>query len=233
MDRATWDQHWRAGKIAFHLHEVHPRLRRHAPALLPPAVPTGAQSRVLVPLCGKSHDLAWLAGLGHEVVGVEFVEHGARAFFSERSWLPEELRLGPHQALRAGGVTIVVADIFQVHAAELGHFTAIFDRAALVAIEPPQQRAYLEKLRSLAADDARLLLVNIEHDMQGGPPFSLSPAELQQQAAGLFTLRGLEEEDLLAAEPRFRERGATFMRESAWAGRASSSVARAGDPQPL
>jgi thiopurine S-methyltransferase len=48
---------------------------------------------VLVPLCGKSLDLAWLAGQGYRVLGVElsravedfFREHGLDAEFCSRA----------------------------------------------------------------------------------------------------------------------------------------------------
>ena len=38
---------------------------------------------VLVPLCGKSLDLIHLHSLGHNVIGVEWIEQACLEFFSE------------------------------------------------------------------------------------------------------------------------------------------------------
>ena len=56
MDEAFWQRRWARNEIGFHLNEVNPYLRRHWPSL---KLAQGA--RVLVPLCGKSLDMAWLA----------------------------------------------------------------------------------------------------------------------------------------------------------------------------
>src|SRR5262245_668901 len=63
MNQHFWDERWRAGQTGFHLSEVNPNLVRHHERL----GPANPRSRVLVPLCGKSIDLAWLAARGHDV----------------------------------------------------------------------------------------------------------------------------------------------------------------------
>ncbi len=76
MHKDFWQERWAHNEIGFHLDDVHPGMRRHWPRL---ALPDGAT--VLVPLCGKSLDLAWLAGQGFNVVGVELSEKAVEAFF--------------------------------------------------------------------------------------------------------------------------------------------------------
>jgi len=210
MDHPFWLDRWGKGQIAFHLGEVNPHLSRLA-ARLPPG-------RVLVPLCGKSADLAYLAARGHDVVGVEFVEEAARAFFAERALVPEEIRVGAAPALRHQGLTIVVGDFFALDRGSVGAFDAIYDRAALVAIEPARRRTYIEQLRALAAPDSRLLLVTMDHDLEGGPPFSIGAEELAELVAGHFELEACGRQDAL--EPRQRDRGATRFVEHVWLGRA-------------
>jgi thiopurine S-methyltransferase len=207
MQQGYWADRWRADQIGFHVAEVNRRLLAHAHRLPPPPAP------LLVPLCGKSQDLAWLADRGHPVLGVEFVEQAARAFFAERGVEPQVGRAGPHLSLSTGGVTIVVADFFAVDPALVGRFPAVWDRAALIAVPPEQQRPYLERLRALVADDGRVLLVTYDHDLPGGPPYPVSGGDVERLSAGLFTPEPLEDEDILAEEPRFRERGATRIHE--------------------
>jgi thiopurine S-methyltransferase len=214
MEPSFWQEQWQRGQIGFHRKDVNPLLVKHAPRLGP------GPARVLVPLCGKTLDLTWLSAQEHEVWGVELVEAAARAYFAERGVEPETLRVGGQLALRHGAVSILVGDFFAVDARQTGTFAAVYDRAALVALPPSERRRYLGRVRALVARDARLLLVSIEHDMAGGPPFSIERASVAPLARGLFEVELVEEEDVLAVEPRFRERGATRFQDLVWAGRA-------------
>ena len=63
-----WLERWRDGRIAFHRDAVHPALERYWPDL------QNQGSKILVPLCGKSLDMRWLAGQGHPVLGIELAE---------------------------------------------------------------------------------------------------------------------------------------------------------------
>ncbi len=65
MDANFWQDCWQRGDIGFHQPRVLPLLQKHWPTL---ALPAGG--RVLVPLCGKSLDMRWLAEQGHRVLGV-------------------------------------------------------------------------------------------------------------------------------------------------------------------
>ncbi|MBL9037808.1 MAG: hypothetical protein JNG84_04760, partial [Archangium sp.] len=97
MNEVFWVTRWNEGRIGFHEGKPNAWLARHHAEL-------GHTQRVLVPLCGKSEDLAYLAALGHQVVGVELVELAARAFFTEHSLTPTESRRGQLVSLQAGGV---------------------------------------------------------------------------------------------------------------------------------
>jgi thiopurine S-methyltransferase len=78
----AWVARWREGRTAFHEGRPNDLLVRHAGWL------AGAR-RVLVPLCGKSEDLAFLAARGHHVVGIELAEQAVHAFFAEHGVAPE------------------------------------------------------------------------------------------------------------------------------------------------
>src|SRR5690606_18113243 len=84
MDAAFWEQRWQEGRIGFHQDRPTPLLERHWDAI---GAPPG--SRVLVPLCGKSLDLAWLASRGHAVLGVERSSLAVQQFFAEQGLSPE------------------------------------------------------------------------------------------------------------------------------------------------
>jgi thiopurine S-methyltransferase len=195
--------------VAFHRGAVSPALERHAHTYFPPG------SRVLVPLCGKSLDLAWLAAQGFEVHGVEFVEQAAREFFAEHGIEPE--RVG--DSWRAPRLAIQCGDFLKVDLPAA--FGGIWDRAAMIAITPADRPAYTRRIRGFLDRGATLLLESFEYesDTFAGPPFPLTPHEVRAAFAG-FVIQELAHEDVLAKEPKWRERGARSATDTTWAIRA-------------
>ena len=176
-----------------------------------------SEGRVLVPLCGKSLDLDWLAERGHEVVGVEFVQTAVDAYFAERGIEPVRSNVDGFPVASRGGVKLVVADFFRVHAGVTGTCDAVYDRGAWVAIAPEDRQRYVATLRSLLRPGARVLLVNFEHDVGSGPPHSIAAEEIRSTWRD-FALELHFEHDILTEEPRFRERGASRFLEQVWLG---------------
>jgi thiopurine S-methyltransferase len=167
-------------------------------------------------LCGKSLDLTWLEAQGHQVLGVEFVEKAAQEYFAARGLEPTVSTEGGALSYQAAEVTIVVGDFFAVSPDSYGKVDAIYDRAALVAIAPERRQHYVAHLASWLRPGGSLLLISFEHDMGSGPPFSV--AETPDLLRSYFEVTPLHEEDVLETEPRFRQRGATYLRERVWLG---------------
>lgn len=191
MDRAFWLERWRTGQIGFH--EGRPNA-----ALVACWERVGAGRRVLVPLCGKSHDLDWLAARGHEVVGVELAVEAIQAFFDERGLRSE--REG--SAWRHGPITLVQGDFFEVEVA----FDAFFDRAALIAVDPARRPDYAARLRGYPG-----LIVTMDYPQseRQGPPWSVAEAEVR----ALFgAVERVWDQDLLTEE-RYRSWGLSRARE--------------------
>lgn len=83
---ARWAAKWESNDIKFHKRDVHPTLAAQYDHLFPDAG-KGVAHRVLVPLCGKTVDMPWLARKGHEVVGIEGIPKAAEAFAREHPQL--------------------------------------------------------------------------------------------------------------------------------------------------
>lgn len=186
MEAEFWHARWREGRIGFHEGKPNRMLERYAGLL-------AGRARVLVPLCGKADDLAFLASAGHEVVGVELVESAVRDFFVERGLTPSVREVGPFRAYSAGRVTLYAGDFFAATRELLGPLDALYDRAALIALPEPMRRAYAEALRGLMPAGALGLLVTIDYAEGGmeGPPFSIPEAHLRELYAGI-TVEPLE-----------------------------------------
>ncbi len=179
MEQNYWLGRWERGETGWHQDEAEPRLIEAFSDLGP--------TRVLVPLCGKSRDLAWLASRGHEVIGVELSERACRAFFEENkipfSVTPE----GRFTAYRGERITILNGNIFDLGPEELGEFGALYDRAALIALPPETRTRYAAHLLELIRKrgkkrDFRFLQIILYRSPEDreGPPFSVSEAEVKR-----------------------------------------------------
>ncbi len=210
MDPKFWLEAWDAGRTGFHKDEVHPSLRRFAPRFL------DGTHRVLVPLCGKTLDLAWLVDQGHEVVGVELADKAVRALHAREGSTPTIAPLGPFQAFSTPGRTVLQGDVFALSPALVGTFDRVWDRAALIALDPAQRARYVATLRTVLRPGAVVLLVTMDYDQakKPGPPQAVPEDEVRRLWAGARIER-LEEADILHEA---RERGWNLDRlvETVW-----------------
>ena len=175
MDAEFWQQRWALKQTAFHAAEVHAMLTAHHGQLALPEA-----SRVFVPLCGKTHDIDWLASRGHAVVGSELNRPAVEEVFDRMGKVPVASQEGELTRLAAGDVEIFVGDHFQLTAEQLGPVDAIYDRAALVALPDAMRRVYAGHLMVLTQAAPQLLIIfDYDQDMMDGPPFSVPESEIQ------------------------------------------------------
>lgn len=211
-EHGFWNDRWAQQKIGFHQGKPNELLVGNIAAL------EGERDklRILVPLAGKAEDLWWLAARGHEVVGVEFVMQAVQDFFAARGLDigKHEHELGPFRAFTAHGVTMLCEDIFAITREAVGSFDAIYDRAALVAIEPSERARYVETCRALSKPDARTLLISLAYDQSRapGPPWSLDGAAIEALYGNADALQS----HTVAPPPRLADAGVQAMEETAY-----------------
>ncbi len=178
MEPGFWIERWAEGRIGFHEGRPNQYLERHAARL------AGAR-RVLVPLCGKAVDLAYLASRGHEVVGVELVEDAVRAFFAEQAVTPAVQRRGAFVEYAADGITILAGDMFATTRELIGPIDGFYDRAALIALPPALRARYVPHVRGLVrAAPGLVITLEYEQALMDGPPFAVFEDELRVLYAG-------------------------------------------------
>src|SRR4051812_17568615 len=107
-----WKGRWERGETAWHQAEPEPNMVSFFSGLAP--------TRVLVPLCGKSRDLLWLASQGHEVVGVELSELACQSFFEENHLPFEKINERDAITFRGAQVSILNRDILSTTPELLG-----------------------------------------------------------------------------------------------------------------
>ncbi|USD37969.1 MULTISPECIES: thiopurine S-methyltransferase [Ferrimonas] len=199
MDAAFWHDKWDRQLIGFHQDDINPFLKRHWPAI------SHSPGRVLVPLCGKSLDMVWLASLGDDIVGSELSESAVRSFFNEQQLEPVSDTHGELTRFCDGPFELWRGDLFALSPEHIKPVTAFYDRAALIALPEPMRQRYWQHLASLLPAGTPGLLITLDYPQQqlSGPPFSVTESWVRQHSEGLFEVELLERSDVLADNPRF------------------------------
>lgn len=210
MDPDFWLSRWVRGETGWHLNEINAHLQQLWPELgLPP------QTRVLVPLCGKSLDLLWLAAQGHRVLGVEISPLAVDAFFAEQDLTPTVTDEPPFRQYRMDELTLLCGDFFDLEPRHLADIGAVYDRAALIALPPPLRQRYAAHLDTLLPTAIPRLLITLEYDQSAtaGPPFAVHPSEVESLFAPAHRVVPLAEIDVLDSSPGLRARGLAELKE--------------------
>lgn len=193
MDTSFWLQKWEDKQIGFHQSQANPLLVKWFKEL---SLEQG--SRVFVPLCGKTPDIAWLLSNGYRVAGAELSEIAINELFLELGMKPEVTEVGSFKHYVGKNIDIFVGDVFNLTATLLGQVDAIYDRAALVALPEAMRRQYSSHLMQIT-NSAPQIVICFEYDQEllAGPPFSIDTTEINQLYGDVYQLRSLESVDVV------------------------------------
>jgi SAM-dependent methyltransferase len=142
------------------------------------AVPAIVPGRIVVPGCGQGHDVALLAAMGFEVLGVDVaplaVARAGQAL--ERLGLRGEVR---------------EADFFRLGDTHAGAFDYVYEYTCFCAIHPDRRREYAETVRRILKPGGQLIGCFYHHQKPGGPPFDTTPEQIRAAFGGLMELQQL------------------------------------------
>ncbi len=210
MQPEFWHARWRTGQIGFHQNAVDKLLSQYWPSLA-----LSGDSRVFVPLCGKTLDLLWLLGQGMSVAGVDLSAIALESFCMEHGIPAGRRTRGAFEVYEAPRLELFCGDFFSLTGALLGPMAAVYDRAALISWAPQLRAAYVEHVTSLTPPGTQTLLITMEYPQaqMNGPPFSVSGRDVESLYAPNHTITALARRDILGSEPRLRARGLTELTE--------------------
>jgi thiopurine S-methyltransferase len=213
MEPQFWHERWAINQIGFNQSEVNPYLQRFWPELnLKPS------ERVLVPLCGKTIDMRWLNQQGLHVVGVELSEKAVQDFFNEGGVEPRVEVRGHFKVYSVEACEIWCGDFFALKAKDIGNCSALYDRAALIALPAEMRWRYVECLNRILPADCRGLLISLDYEQSeiAGPPFSVPEEEVMQLLSPEWRVKLIADEDVLHKSRKFLDAGASRLIETAY-----------------
>lgn len=193
MKTQFWQERWQEGKIGFHLPKVNPWLIKYLEEFN-----LTTNSRIFVPLCGKSEDLVYLAKSGFEVIGVELIQQAVEDFFTEQNLKPNLKTVDSFTQYSADNIHILHGDYFALNQNLIGKIDFVFDRASMVALPKPMRKNYIKKMKSIIGEAKNIFLITMEYPQNklSGPPFSVPDSEIKAAYQEQFTIHLLETNDL-------------------------------------
>ena len=188
MESIFWHKRWEENEIGWHQAETNPLLAECINEL---SLAKG--SRIFLPLCGKTHDIAYLLSKEFRVAGAELNKSAVEQLFVELGVEPSISKIGDIDRYSAENIDIFVGDIFDLSSETLGSVDAIYDRAALVALPDEMREKYRLHLLEITGVSPQLLITfEYNQNVMPGPPFSISEADLKLYYEEFYKLRLLK-----------------------------------------
>ena len=250
---AYWSALWEAQQDVFTLDDVNENLQAYLDDMLPgwaehgkrhraavlgmhPFTPVrggigsvghgaaAGQPTVLVPLCGRSVDLAFLAQeAGCRVFGVDAVPEALSRFAADHTGGAVPIAESPRgvasfRCRHLPTVTLHAGDIFAVGLGDLGldegsaGVDAVWDRAAFTSVPPGDRARYARHLASLMRGGGRVLVELLSCNLPLEGAMAADEAAAHLRAAGLKS-RVLKDEDVRHLYPGFAPPGLSELRE--------------------
>lgn len=213
MQNEDWLDRWQKNHIGFHQGSVNTHLEKHINDFnLNPG------DRIFMPLCGKAHDIAWLAKQGFEVIGIEIAGIAIESFFSEFKMQYQQFQSDKFILRRSGNIMLLEGDYFDLQSDDLAECKLVYDRAALIAMDEVSRARYSTHMQSITPADCDMLLVTLDYDQgqMSGPPFSVPRDEVYKHYQNQYQIEAFEKIQIVDDEPRWRKQGLTSLLESVY-----------------
>jgi thiopurine S-methyltransferase len=210
--KINWHDFWsREGNPGFHEEEGNGYLKQFLPSFdLNPG------DHVFLPLCGKTVDMLWLVEQGFTVSGVELSEVAVKAFFEESGIDYKVEPLEDFTCYYSDKIKIYHGNFIDLKPWHLQSCQLVYDRAAIIAIEPDIRHLYSQHMLHIIPQTAAMMVILLEYDQEviSGPPFSVTPGEIESCYAKRYQIETLFREEMIDQEPRWRERGLKSFKET-------------------
>lgn len=212
MDKPFWIKRWENGEIGFHLPVSNPLLEKHFSHCS-----LTSDTQIIVPLCGKSLDLLWLAQLGnHTIHGIEICQIAVNDFFSENKLKFDSKNEANFQVHTSSNINISCGDFFQFKLTAAHAPVVIYDRASMVALPLHLRKKYHQKLHDLTKLGDQIFLCTFVYPQErlSGPPFSVSNDEIDEHYSQHFDIQKIYTGDVSPLSPKFIKNGVEQVSEN-------------------
>jgi len=176
-----WLDRWKKGTTGWHRSDINPQLIENINQLT-----KAKPQKIFVPLCGASLDMKYLIDQGFHVVGVELSSIAIDRFFNENKIEHKVSKVEDFVLYQGKNIEIYCGDFFRLNKNYLYDVSCIYDRAALIALNPDLQKKYVRHLKDILPNSSKILLLTMfypQNEMEG-PPFSVGDDNVEDLFSG-------------------------------------------------
>ena len=172
-----WLERWRKGTTGWHRSDINPQLIENINQLA-----EARTQKIFVPLCGASLDMKYLIDQGFHVVGVELSSLAIDRFFNENKIDYKISKVEDFDLYQGKNIDIYCGDFFKLKKNYLNGAICVYDRAALIALNPDLQKKYVVHLKEILPNSSKILLLTMfyPHNEMEGPPFSVGDDNVEE-----------------------------------------------------
>ena len=184
--RKDWQDHYDSNDLGWDLGQV-----------APPFVELWEKGKlslgkVLVPGCGRGHEVIFLAENGFEVTGIDFSE-GAVTY------------LGNALKKRNLKGRILHQDFFSLDDTHDGVYDLVIEQTFFCAISPRQRQDYVLKVSRMLKPGGMLVGLFYHTDKQGGPPYNTTREDIETHFSENFEIQELDKTSLSSEQRKGKE----------------------------
>ncbi len=204
MEISYWKSRWRKNNTGWHMTEVYPMLPE-----LWPKLALRDNATVLVPLCGKSRDMQWLAAQGFHIIGVEASSKALEQFMQSSDRQFSRTHSHGYTVFTSTDINLWQGNFLNLPQRAIGPVNAIYDKASIVALPPEMRKEYSRKLLNLCNDTTEIFLQSFEYEQKemNGPPFSVDENEIRSHFDQRFNITLMNERSIFENVKKFQQRG--------------------------
>lgn len=185
-----WNKYWSSADIDNeHIFDPHECLLKYQSNLLQGK----PKIKVLVPLSGDTHDIKWLADLGHDVVGVEFAEKAVRHFFKiyNIDFTVKEIESLKGKVYKSSDqrIRIYVCDFFLFNPEVESEFEAVWDSGAMQSLPKAELQKYVDVIKPVMACKTHYL---VEFTVPGHYKDEVTKSDLEIYFGDTFSVKELD-----------------------------------------
>lgn len=164
---------------------------------------------VLVPLCGSSLDLQWLAEQGHYVIGVDVSEIAIKNIIKNHDEPFQKSTNGSLTCYTSNSIELWCGNFLKLRQQWLPSVDAIYDKAALIALPVEKRLEYAQHLHALAQPHTQIFMNCFEYEQSEmpGPPFAVFIEELELLFGDTYHIKCLHTHSLFDELTNFKRRG--------------------------
>jgi len=171
-----WLDRWKKGATGWHRSDINPQLIENINQLA-----KARSQKIFVPLCGASLDMKYLIDQGFHVIGVELSPLAIDRFFNENQIEYKVSKVEDFNLYQGKNIDIYCGDFFKLKKDYFYDASCVYDRAALIALNPDLQKKYVRHLKDILPISSNILLLTMfypQNEMEG-PPFSVGDGSVE------------------------------------------------------